>query len=225
MGGYSENTEANISDGLAYANDMGGVSGTSSPVEGSDEWWTAQINGRAVAAAENTETNPQTSALTDTGSGFFQDPRTGNMYASYEQFVRATAPGGSAYVPPSQTIAVVTPDGKVFNTTYSQYWMDPNYTGPEPSYEVKAAYSSADYAAGFAGSITNLIVGTTSNVSAAIKAIAKMYPTLSAVPKETEDLLGKGVGWLTDNLLIVVIVIAGVIILPRILPAPSRRRG
>jgi hypothetical protein len=237
MGGYSDLTESDITDGLAYASGMGGVAASNPAPEGSADWWNYEIQARENAAVLNTADNPTASEWTNTGTGFYQDPRTGDMYASYAQFVAATSPGGSAYVEPTKgTHTVITPNGTPFDTTYSQYWMDPNYRGSEPEIAEKAYYSSAEYAAANAYYIMDRAQGIPTNKiqppptyaqSKLIQPAAAQ--TNSGLPTEAQNLLDRAtstgyqlMGWLEQNFLLVVIGLAAIFVLPRLLPSRSR---
>lgn len=150
----------------------------------------------------------------------------------------------------AKSIPVITPDGTIFYSHRSQYWTDPKYTGTQPSLPVKAAYSTADYARDFAGTMANMYVAAGADVSPTIAAIARMYPTLPSLPvttasakasamapraieksadeliSEAGNIFSKAIDWLTNNLLTVVIVVVAIFVLPSVLGAvlPARRR-
>lgn len=207
----------------------------SAPAEGSASWYSAEIASREAEAAANTMSSPSGDSGMTNG-GFYQDPRTGDMYANYTQFLSQNPTGVSVDVWSTPGVSVTTPSGEIFESRYSQYWMDPGYTGQEPSLAEKAAYSSAEYAAAFAGTLMSQYDQTA--VSPAAKVIATTYPKLATTPVTTKtiaeqfaDLTGDtgidvsgAIDWLKNNFLIVVIVVSAVFVLPRVLPAPARGR-
>lgn len=108
-------------------------------------------------------------------------------------------------------------------TNSSQFWMDTGYNGPEPSLNVKALYSDAQYAYDTAQAT---IAAARNNVvyvpPAAPQQVVQYQP--APVPQGSGlDLSGintalqQGVNWIQANLLIVVLVLAAVIFLPAIL--------
>jgi len=152
-------------------------------------------------------------------------------------------------------IPVVTPSGLVFQSAYSQYWMDPAYDSAKygtPTLAEKASFSSADYARDFAGTIADAeVVAHGSTVSPAIAEMSRTWPALSVdltkqpvtqtiaeqsrqpvsavdeLISKLEGIAGTGVTWITNNLLLILIVGAAIFVLPSLLGAviPSRRRG
>lgn len=205
----------------------------SSAPEGSSTWYTQEIAGREAAAMASTESTPLSSGGGTTA--FYQDPRTGDMYANKAQFLSQNPTGVSVPVWSTPGVAVKTPTGEVFQSRYSQYWMDPAYTGPEPSIEEKSFYSDAGVARDFAAALLEQY-GTTAAPVVQQKAGVYRSPSTPAactfqqqiedLTGGTSDVLGAGIDWLKDNLLIVVIVIAGIFVLPRLADAalPARRR-
>lgn len=215
MGGYSDNTEANY--------DSWGGGGGSAPAEGTSDWWASEISSREAEAAANTAENPQEGMST---SDFYTDPRTGQAYANYAQYERLhedyTAPTTGAHT-------VTTPTGQAFTTTYSQYWMDPEYAGVEPGLDEKAYYSDATYAYANAQYIKDAYSDEPTGVQAPKtysvqkqqirEATGQTGPDTSTLVANAQDLAQRGVDWISQNLLLVVIAVAAVIILPRILPS------
>ena len=236
MGGYDANAADSAGFGYSEAVAGGGgegFTGGSAAPEGSASWWTSEIASREAEAAANTLSSPSG----DSGmanAGFYQDPRTGEMYANKTQFLAQNPTGVSVPVWSTPGISVVTPSGDVFQSRYSQYWMDPAYTGVEPSLAEKAAYSTADYARDFAGALLDQY-GTTAAPVVQAKAVAYRSPSTPAATRTVQqqledlgvgDIVGQGISWLKNNILIVVIVIAGIFVLPRLADAalPARRR-
>jgi hypothetical protein len=118
----------------------------------------------------------------------------------------------------------------------SQFWMNSDYTGPEPDLATKAAYSTAEYARDWAATYLRSVTASGAAVSPAVQKIVVEYPpagATSAAAGTTLDLSGltgminAGVKWLTENILTVIIVVAAIIVLPRLLSAAtsSGRRG
>jgi len=64
--------------------------------------------------------------------------------------------------------------------TGSQFWMNSGYTGPEPPIEVKAVFSTADYARDWIGQYAAQLAGSGMVVSPAVTEIAATYPAPSA---------------------------------------------
>jgi len=64
--------------------------------------------------------------------------------------------------------------------TGSQFWMNSGYTGPEPPLEVKAVFSTADYARDWMSTYAGKLVSSNPNVSPAVTTIAETYPAPSA---------------------------------------------
>lgn len=236
MGGYADPAYADAMSPYGGGGSAAAIAAVTASQAGSGaDWYAAEIASREAAAAANTESSPSSS----TGGGqttFYVDPRTGEMYANYEQFLAQNPTGVSVPVWSTPGVPVVTPTGETFYSRYSQYWMDPAYTGPEPSLKEQAALSSADYARDFAGELLAQY-GTTAAPAVQQKAaVYKSASTLTTTPRtltqQIEDLTGgndvvaQGVDWIKNNLLIIVIVIAGIFVLPRFLDAavPTRRR-
>jgi hypothetical protein len=151
-------------------------------------------------------------------------------------------------------VPVVTPSGLIFQSAYSQYWMDPAYDTSKygtPTLAQKAAFSSADFSRDFAGTISEMYVNAYGTaVSPAIKEMAEMYPHLGIdttkepvtqtvaeqsvqpavaadeLAAKLEGMIGAGIGWITNNLLLIVIAGAAVFVLPSLLSAalPTKRR-
>jgi hypothetical protein len=67
----------------------------------------------------------------------------------------------------------------VTNQIGSQYWMDAGFTGIEPSLEVKAAFSTAEYASGWIGNYAQILSAQGTPVSSAVSKIAE-YPAASS---------------------------------------------
>lgn len=67
----------------------------------------------------------------------------------------------------------------VTNQIGSQYWMDAGFTGIEPSLEVKAAFSTAEYASGWIGNYAQILSKQGTPVSDAVKEAAT-YPAASS---------------------------------------------
>jgi len=139
-------------------------------------------------------------------------------------------------------IPVVTPSGLIFQSAYSQYWMDPTYDSAKygtPTLAEKASFSSADYARDFAGTIADAEVAAHgSTVSPAIAEMSRTWPALSVdltkqpvtqtiaeqsrqpvsavdeLVSKLEGMFGASVTWITNNLLLIVIAGAAVYVLP-----------
>jgi hypothetical protein len=146
---------------------------------------------------------------------------------------------------------------------YSQYWMNPAYTGPEPSIEEKAILSTADYAQAFAGAMSSLHADAGGAVTTTIQGLADWYKSVGGKASQNaagdvttniiapytlstslttpgsggggsqqlSDITGQLTGiasallkWLSDNLLIVIVVVAGAFLVPRLLAAGTGRR-
>jgi len=219
-----------------------GESGAPSAPEGSSDWYAGEIAAREAAAAANTESNPTGDGNTS-NDGFYQDPRTGEMYANKTQFLAQNPTGVSVPVWSTPGVPVLTPSGEVFYSRFSQYDMDPAYDKDRygvPSLAEQERYSRADYARDFAGDL----LAQYENISPAVAAKSKAYqyvsvkqpvpqrvPEQAALPEsatelvnQASDIINKGANFLANNLLIVVIVIAGLIVLPRLIPAASGGR-
>lgn len=110
----------------------------------------------------------------------------------------------------------------------SQYWMDSGYTGPEPSLEEKAKYSTAEYARDWAAAYARTVAASGAAISPAIQKIVVEYPPAAGTELDLSgltDMINAGVKWLTENILVVVIVVAATIVLPRLLPAATGSRS
>lgn len=67
----------------------------------------------------------------------------------------------------------------VTNQIGSQYWMNAGFTGIEPSLEVKAAFSTAEYASGWIGNYAQILSKQGTPVSGAVTQAAS-YPAASS---------------------------------------------
>ena len=203
----------------------------SSAPEGSASWWSSEIASREAEAAANTISSPSSNGG---GGTTYTDPRTGQNYPSYEWFLSQNPSGVSSPVWSTPGVPVKTPEGETYYTHKSQYWTEPGYMGSEPSLAEKAVYSSADYARDFAGALLDQYGAAAAPVVQA-KAVAYKSPSTPAATRTVQqqladlgvgDMVGQGVDWIKNNLLIIVIVIAGIFVLPRLADAalPARRR-
>jgi hypothetical protein len=65
------------------------------------------------------------------------------------------------------------------NQIGSQFWMNAGYTGPEPTMEVKRAFSSAEYASGWIGNYAQQLINTGVPVTQGVRDMAK-YPAATS---------------------------------------------
>lgn len=119
--------------------------------------------------------NPEVVELT------FCHPRTGRCWANESMAIQMDGPltsPGPGLVQTGAFAGNITGQVEQLQTG-SQFWMNSGYTGPEPPLEVKAVFSTADYArdwiAAYAGQLA-----ASGPVSPAVAQIAATYPAPSA---------------------------------------------
>ena len=207
----------------------------------SSDWWSDEISSREAEAAGNTVSSP--SSDSDSGGSSYYDERTGQTFISAAVAASEGYGPGSKATDTTVTFPVVTPDGSIFYTSQEQYWMDPDYRGIEPSYAEKQKFSDAQLGYYVAGTIAEKYVGSGAEVSPFIQALNDNFivtngKTVQKTAKQilleqnklpendlvqsADDLIrqfydkaNQAGAWLADNLLIVVIVIAAIVILPK----------
>lgn len=113
----------------------------------------------------------------------FCHPRTGRCWANEAMAIEMDGPLVSPGTGLVQTGAYADNlTGAIQATQYgSQFWMNSNYTGPEPPDSVKAMYSTADYARDWIASYASGLVAQGVTVSPAVVAISN-YPVTTNVP-------------------------------------------
>ncbi len=162
----------------------------------------------------------------------FIHPRTGRSWATEAMAIEMDGPLVSP--PGSVTLGLYAGEEYAGQTqpiqTGSQYWMNSNYTGPEPDYATKMQYSDAGYARDY---VLQLLKGyPTNTLSAPVAAEQGQYSNLAAAGTGLfaggtgSDVIDQSVSWIQNNILLVIIAIAAVFVLPRLLDAalPSGRR-
>lgn len=162
----------------------------------------------------------------------FIHPRTGRSWANEAMAIAMDGPLESAGAGLVQTgLYAGNTTGVVEQLQQgSQFWMDSGYTGPEPSLEVKAAYSTAEYARDWAAAYAKTVAASGAAVSPAIQKIVVEYPPAGATGTGFDlsgltDMINAGVKWLTENILVVIIGVATIIVVPRLLSAATRSRS
>lgn len=108
----------------------------------------------------------------------FTDPRTGLVFASQSIAESLGYNRPVEYVKSKVTGEMVVDNGQMG----SQWWMNTNYNGPEPSLEVKLATTgggSADYARDWIGSYAGALAAAGVDLSGAVRSIATDYPAPS----------------------------------------------
>lgn len=87
--------------------------------------------------------------------------------------VSASSPGGV------DTRARDASGNLITNQIGSQFWMNEGFTGPEPTLEVKAAFSTAEYASGWIGAYVQTLIDKGVTVTDDVKQMA-LYPAASS---------------------------------------------
>jgi len=117
----------------------------------------------------------------------YTHPRTGRSWANEAMAIQMDGP----LVNPAPGVVQVgefarTTTGAIPGPTPiqqgSQFWMNSNYTGPEPTVAVKKAFSSAEYASAWIGNYAQGLKDIGVNVSPRVSEIASYAPVQTTQP-------------------------------------------